>query len=435
MVASACSLIDPAVCSEFPALQKKHPETGKAFFYFDNACMTLRPRPVLDAWREYHETYPSCAGRASHYWADTVDREFVAAREAVRNLLGAGRPDQICFLRNTSEALNMVARGLSFHDDEIVITTGVEHNSNFVPWLLAVGEHRVLQVPSDPSRNTFDLDAFDHLLTLHGEKVRVIALGLTSNYTGYSIPFAEIAAIIDQHARRTNLSRTKVVLDAAQAIPYQRLNLSAYPFSRADFLAFSFHKMCAPTGGVLYMRDSKDPTLLKAWNCGGGTVLDISCGWPASRPAPDAFEAGLQDYAGIIGARAAIDFLLADGRLDRIKSHVGTLNRLVTQQLARFDGECISIVPPATATDRGSIFTFRTRADAAGAELDERLAAACNRENVMYRRGFFCAQLAIRREGPNRRWGKGHRFSFYIYNTPEECDHLVDVLAGVLKAA
>ena len=274
----------------FPLLQTKL--KGKPIIYFDNACQTLRPWPVINSINDYYQKYPACAGRSVHKLGEIVTEKCEEARKIVAKSIGAKKKEEIIFTRNTTEGINLIAQSLRLKQGDVVLTTDKEHNSNLIPWqILSKKEGVIHKIVPSREDNTFDLEKFKEMIENLQNKVKLVAMVFTSNLDGVSIPVKEITKIAHQYG-------AKVLLDAAQAMPHQKIDVSNLD---VDFLAFSGHKMLGPSGtGVLYgkyyLLEELEPFLV-----GGETVEYSTYQEHKFLPPPEKFEAGLQDYAGIIG--------------------------------------------------------------------------------------------------------------------------------------
>src|SRR3989344_6040604 len=190
---------------DFPILQKRI--GGKPLVYFDNACMSLRPKQVLSAIQHYYEDLSACGGRSSHRLATQLTEQMERARKSVSAFFGAKRAEEILFTKNTTEGINLVANSLALHKGDVVLTTDKEHNSNLLPWQFLAKrkgiEHEVVDSQKD---NTFDIDRFERMM---GKKVKLVAMVHTSNLDGTTIPAREICKIAHEHG-------ALVLLDGAQ---------------------------------------------------------------------------------------------------------------------------------------------------------------------------------------------------------------------------
>lgn len=385
------------------------PVKGRLPAYLDAACTTLTPEPVIRAVAEHARSVPGCHGRANHRFGREATAAYADAREAVRAFTGAARAEDVVFTRNATEAIHLVAAGMAWQAGDAVLTTGIEHNSNLLPWIRLARTRGVRHVVHrvDVARG-FDPDAFRR--DLQAAAPRLVAVPHVSNLCGIALPVADIAAL----ARRAG---AKVLVDGAQAVLSHDPAVAA---SGIDFYALSFHKALGPTGiGALAAGpgalEGLEPAVL-----GGDTVDDVRYdGWvPAAAPAR--FEAGVGNSDGAAGARAATAYVLALGR-DAIRAHAADLNARATAALAPL--KRFRLVGPADAAARGAILNFRIEG------LDSRRLAGLldEREGVMVRYGKHCVHAWYHAEGcPDT-----VRASFGPWNTPDEVDRLTRAVADV----
>ena len=421
--------------ADFPALERLR--NGRPPIYLNSACVTLRPRAVIEAITRYYERYPTCGGgRAEgakhlHAWfMEELKEEEEAAREACRDLLGAASSAEIVWTRNTTEALNIVARGLALEPGDEVLGSEAEHNSNLVPWLEL--EARLRASAGDPElvvRRFFELEddgsfSLPRALEAIGPNTKVVSLTHASSLDGSRIPDADLQAIAD----RVHAVGGVLVLDAAQSVPHQPVNVQALG---VDFLAFSFHKMCGPSGmGVLYGRADAlarlEPVLV-----GGDTVADTWVDRVEFKPPPERFEAGLQNYAGMLGARAAIEYVRDAVGLETIRAHERALNELLTERLLPLECDHFWLLGPKEAARRGGVVTM---ASSVGSVINAIEREADEAHNVMLRKGMFCMNSYLHRRYDHAGTAKNNlRASVYLYNTPDECEILCDVVERVVR--
>ncbi len=424
-----------ALRAQFPVLERRIGD--RPIVYLDNACMTLKPECVVEAMAQYYHRFPACGGlgRGAHALGREVDAAVYAAREAVRRFINA-RPceddcadvtptREIVFMRNTTEAVNLVARGWPLSDGAAVLTTDREHNSNLCPWqdLAEGGRVRHLWAPTRAD-GTLDLAAYEAILAR--ERVELVSVVHVSNLDGAELPATEVVELAHAHG-------AKVLLDAAQSAPHLPIDVQALD---VDFLALSLHKLCGPTGmGALYAREEllADPRFRPLLS-GGDTVEDTALGRaPAYLEAPFRFEAGLQDYAGIIGAGAAVEFIERIG-VEAIARHVAELNAHLAARLAPLANE-FELLGPEDPAARHGITTLVCRRRGLVSLWDEDVAGIAaildRRANVMVRSGELCVHSWFTQRGISRERDKV-RASLYAYNTREECDVFVDALEQVV---
>lgn len=392
---------------DFPVLQRRiH---GKPPIYLDNACTTLRPEPVIRAVADHQRHHPSCHGRAYHRFGREATDLLNDARDAIRTFIGASGPDEIVFVRNATEGLNLVARSLPMEPGSAVLTTNMEHNSNLLPWQQLARDrdvrHEILHVDVEKG-----LDLEQLRQRLEGG-VRLVSLFHVSNFTGLENPVAEVC-------REAHTRDVLVLVDGAQSVLTRDVDVRALG---ADFFVFSLHKMHGPTGiGVLYGR-REELSRLRPFLLGGETVEDATYTDSILEGLPQRFEAGVANVDGAIGARAAVEYVTAIGR-SRIHDHVVALNRMASDGILCHHR--IRILGPREPELRGSVLNFHVDG------VDSRSLARVldESENVMVRYGKHCAHAWYNGEGvPD-----SVRVSFAAYNTEDEVETLVRTISNVL---
>ncbi|MDJ0521602.1 MAG: aminotransferase class V-fold PLP-dependent enzyme [Planctomycetota bacterium] len=424
-----------ALRAPFPALHRSR--GGKPPIYFNNTCMTLRPQVVIDAIRRYYEEFPTCGGGRTdgttrlHNWFQDELREHEArAREAAATLVNAASPDEIVWTRNASEALNIVAHGLALEPGDEILGSEREHNSNLVPWLEA--ERRLRERAGDPDlvvRRFFELredGGFDleKALAAITPRTKVLALGHASNLDGTVVPDDAIRTL----AKRVHEVGGIFVLDGAQSVPHRRVDVQDLG---VDFLAWSIHKMCGPTGmGALWGRydllDALDPFVV-----GGDTIADTWQDRVEYKHAPGRFEAGLQDYAGIVGTAPAIEFVRDTVGYDVIHERELALNTRLTERLAPLQCDHFWLLGPEDPAERGGVITMASHS---GALINAIERVGDEEANVMVRRGMFCVNAYLHRRFDRTDSAKNNlRASVYFYNTLDECDVFADIVERIVK--
>jgi cysteine desulfurase/selenocysteine lyase len=401
---------------DFPILNKMI--DGKPIVYLDSACMSLKPRQVIDAMDEYYYEYPGCGGRSIHKISVKVSSKIDEAREKIKRFINARDAAEVIFTKNATEGLNLVAYSLvnsgKLKKGDIVLTTDREHNSNLAQWKLLHKisgiEHKVVESDND---NTFNVDNLNMVLGQEGSRVKLISMVHTSNLDGYTIPAEEIIKIAHEKG-------VMVMLDGAQSAAHSEVDMQKLD---VDFFALSIHKMCGPTGvGVLYgkydLLNDMEPVIV-----GGETLKNSTYDEVEFLNSPQKFEAGLQNYAGQIGAGAAVDYLTNIG-MDNINEHEHKLNNILTERFLKIPG--LSLIGPENPALRGGILGFNIEdinSHDLAMILDEQY-------NIMIRSGMHCVHS----------WFNAHkiegaaRASVYLYNTEDEVKLLAEKLEDVVNS-
>jgi len=393
---------------DFPIF--KETINGKPIVYFDNACQSLRPISVIQALNEYYQKYPACAGRSMHKLGELVTKKVDEARRQIANFIKAKRKEEIIFTRNTTEGINLIAHSLNLKQGDIVLTTDKEHNSNLIPWQILSKKVGIIHkiVPSKED-NTFNLEAFEKMMD---NQVKLVSMVFTSNLDGVTIPAKEIIEITHQKG-------AKVLLDAAQTVPHQEIDVSNLD---VDFLAFSGHKILGPSGtGVLYgkynLLEELEPFLV-----GGDTVEYTTYTSHKFLPPPEKFEAGLQDYAGIIGLGEAVKYLSQIG-FQNIAEHEYELNKFISTEIVKIPK--LKIIGPTDPSLRSGIISFYIE----GIDSHQIALTLDEMANIMIRSGQHCVHS----------WFTSHqirssaRVSLYFYNTLKEAEIFVENLNKFIK--
>jgi cysteine desulfurase/selenocysteine lyase len=397
--------------ARFPILARRVGEGGeRPLVYLDNAATTQKPLRVLDAERTYYEHSNANVHRGVHLLSQEATAGYENARRRVAQFIGAGAPEEVVFLRGTTEAINLVAQAYARPrlgpGDEILITH-LEHHSNIVPWQMVCeqtgAELRV--VPVD-DRGVLIMEEFERLLSA---RTKVLGVAHVSNALGTVNPIREMAAA----AKRVG---SVVVVDGAQATAHERVNVRELS---CDFYALSGHKMYAPTGiGALWGRGE----LLEAmppWQGGGEMIKSVSFERTIYNDVPHKFEAGTPNIAGAIGLGAAIDFI-EDLGIDRIKAHEHRLLEAATSGVESIEGVRIIGAAPGKA----AIVSFVVP----GIHPHD-LGTLLDQQGVAVRTGHHCAEPLMRRFGVPAT----ARASFAVYNTLEEAEIFTSALRAAME--
>ena len=390
-----------AVRHDFPILhQEVH---GHPLVYLDNAASSQKPLRVIEAIDDYYRRYNANVHRGIHKLSEEATTAYEEARKKVARFINARSPKEVIFTRNTTESINLVAyswgRANIREGDEILLTE-MEHHSNLVPWQLLAQEKgaRLRFVPITDD-GLLDLDALDGLLT---ERTKLVSVVHMSNVLGTINPVAEIV-------RRAHEVGALVLLDGAQSVPHLRVDVQALD---CDFLAFSGHKMCGPTGiGVLYgkreLLEAMPPFL-----GGGDMIREVHLERSTWNSLPWKFEAGTPSIAQGIGLGYAVDYLTEIG-MEAIHAHEREVTAYALSRLSEIPG--ITLYGPPVKL-RGGVVSFNLE----GVHPHD-IATILDSEGVAIRAGHHCAQPLMRRLGVVAT----ARASFYLYNTCEEVDVLV----------
>lgn len=404
MIATTQSLDVAAVRARFPILQRViH---GKPLVYLDSTASAQKPDVVIERIRQYYANEHANVHRGVYTLSEEATAAFEAARGRVARFINAPSPKQVIWTRNTTEAINLLAYSwgsANLHAGDEVLITEMEHHSNIVPWQLACQRTgaTLRYVPVD-DHGQLRLDLLPDLLT---PRTKLFAFTAMSNVLGTINPVAELV-------RAAHAVGALVVVDAAQSVPHLPVDVQALD---VDFMAFSGHKMCGPTGiGVLYGRRE----LLEAmppFMGGGEMIREVRLSGSRWNVLPWKFEAGTPAIAEAIGLGAAVDFLEQLG-MPAVQAHEHALVSYAMQQMAQVEG--LRILGP-DADQRGGVVAFTL-----GDIHPHDLAAILDSEGIAIRAGHHCAQPLHDRYG----LAATARASFYVYNTTAEVDRLVEVL-------
>ncbi len=397
-----------AIRADFPILdQTVH---GKPLVYFDNAASSQKPRAVIGAISHYYERDNANVHRGLHELSSRATDAYEGARAKVARYLGAESAEEIVFTRGTTEAINLVAQtwGAKFiREGDVILLTEMEHHSNLVPWQMLAGRTgarlRFLPILDD---GTLDLARLGEFLTL---EVKLFAFTHISNSLGTINPAAELC-------RAARAVGAVTLIDAAQSAGHMPVDVREIG---CDFLAFSGHKMCAPTGsGALYGRaellDAMPP-----WHGGGEMIVTVSYERSTYKKAPARFKAGTPNIAGAIGLGAAVDYIEGIGRA-AIFEHDLALTQHALARLGGLPG--VHVHGPRDR--RGGLVGFTM--DAAH---PHDLTTFADQHGLALRGGHHCNMPLMKK----LRLPGTTRASFYFYNTRAEVDRMIDILSDAVR--
>jgi cysteine desulfurase / selenocysteine lyase len=401
------------VRKDFPILSRAMAD-GRPLVYLDSANTSQKPQVVIDTMVDHLERHNANIARAMHQLGAESTAAYEGARDKVATFLGAPDRDEVIFLKNATEALNLAAHTMAWPGqrrvgpgDEVVITE-MEHHSNIVPWqLLTERTGATLRWFGVTDDGQLDLSTIDELVN---ERTKVVSLVWVSNMLGTINPIGAVA-------RRAHEVGAVVVVDASQAAPQLPIDLAAMPDDeRPDLLAFTGHKVVGPTGiGVLWGRravlDQLPPFL------GGGEMIEtVTMERSTYAPVPHKFEAGTPPIVQAVGLGAAVDYLSVLG-MDNVHRHEQAITAYALEGLQSVPG--LTVLGPLDAALRGGAISF----EIAGVHPHD-VATVLDSRGIAVRAGHHCAKPAHQRFGVQ----SSTRMSSYVYTTPAEIDALVEGL-------
>jgi len=396
-------------------LKADFPVLADGNHFLDSGASSQKPIPVLEAMDRFARTSYANVHRGAYKLSMASTDAYEAARQRVASFIGAGDASEVIFVRGTTTALNMVAFGWGMEhlrEGDRIVSTVIEHHANLVPWQM-VARRTGATLDHIPMTDDFrlDVEAFEQLI---GPDVRIVTVTGMSNVLGTIPPVRQIADIAHSHGAR-------VVVDAAQLVPHARVDVSEMG---ADFLAFSAHKMLGPTGiGILWGRmDALEE--MEPFEGGGEMISDVTLHTATWAEIPHRFEAGTPPIIEAVGLHAAIDYLESIG-MDKVLEHDLELTDIALQRVGDVPG--VTIQGPPNTVDRGGVISMVMD----GVHAHD-LATILDESGISVRAGHHCAKPLMGRLGV----AATARASFYVYNTEQDIDALVEGLrrAGDLFA-
>ncbi len=375
--------------------------------YLDNASTSLSPQPVIDAMVEYETHYRANVGRGVHRLSQIAGQLYWDAHETVNRFIG-GEGGTPVFVRNCTEAINMVSHGLIFRPGDEIITTVTDHHSNLLPWY-ALREKGVIVKVIAPSTPTAGITT-DDVSSAITRNTRLVAVSHASNVLGSVHPVKEIAEIAHDHNALS-------LVDGAQSVPHMKTDVKDIG---CDYLCFSGHKMLGPTGtGILWMaEDTLEPLLL-----GGGMIDDVTTDGYLVASGYSKYEAGTPNISGALGLRAAVKYLNAIG-MNEIEAHERVLTGTLLSGLSGIEG--VSIIGPPEGENRIGVVSFIVE----GLHPHEVAHILDDQDTVIVRSGHHCCMPLMQYLGlPDGTV----RASLYIYNTEEEIQTLVEGVREIVE--
>lgn len=400
-----------AVRADFPILRQNHHD-NVPLIYLDNAASSQKPIQVIESIDQYYRAYNANVHRGIHKLSEEATAAYEGVRKKIRKFINASSRREVIFTRGTTEGINLVANtwGRKFlKPGDVILSTVMEHHANIVPWQILSAQigTKVMYVPILPN-GTLDMDAYE--LLLRDEPVKLVAVAHVSNVLGTVNP-------VEHMVKKAHEAGAKILIDAAQSAPHMPLDVQAID---ADFLTFSSHKMIGPTGiGVLYgKRDLLDE--MPPWMGGGDMISTVTLQGSTWNELPYKFEAGTPSIAEAIGFGAAIDYLSNLG-METIHAQEQRITAYLLERMSEVPG--ITVFGPQ-ADQKGAVAAFVVD----GAHAHD-VAQLLDAEGVAVRAGHHCAMPLHTELGVSAT----SRASFYLYNTYDEVDALIEALYKVQK--
>ena len=397
---------------DFPILTRKVRD-NKSLVYLDNASTTQKPNQVIDAITDYYRNHNANIHRAVYALAEESTEAYEGARDKIATFVNVKNRQELIFVRGTTEAINLVAYAWGrphINEGDIIVTTEYEHHSNIVPWQLLTQEKRAkLEYIGMDDDGQLILDDLDKYLATG--KVKLVTFSLMSNVLGTITDAEKIIA-------KCKAAGVPTLIDGAQAVPHMKVDLDTLG---CDFFAFSGHKMLGPTGiGVLWVRKSVLQTM-NPFHGGGDMIREVHKYETTWNDLPYKFEAGTPNIADVIGFGAAIDYLTKIG-MDNVRQHEIELTKYAIDEFSKVPG--LQIYGTKDITKRGGVISFNF-ADVHPHDV----AQIIDGEGIALRSGHHCAQVLMERLNV----AATSRASFYIYNTKDDVDALINSLNIVAK--
>lgn len=393
---------------DFPMLKNKS-KKGYDIIYFDNAATTFKPQCVIDAVVDYYTKYSVNAHRGDYELSFQVDTQYESTRECVAKFMNCTKKE-VVFTSGASESLNLIAYGYGqkyLQEGDIVLSDEAEHASSILPWMKAceTTKAKLDYIPLD-EEGRLDIEAFKQKMS---KQVKVVALAQITNVLGYLAPIKEICEIAHEYG-------AIVVVDGAQSIPHMKVDVKQLD---CDFMAFSAHKLCGPTGvGVLYgkydLLQKMDPFMLG----GGSNARFDMCGNILLKDAPYKFESGTPAIEAVLGMKAAIQYLQEIG-IDKIHEYELKLRAYMVDQLKQLDNVIIY-----NENNDSGIVTFNIKD-----VFSQDAATYFSDHGLSLRSGQHCAKLLMNKLNTSSTL----RASVYFYNTKEEVDRFIELCSQINK--
>lgn len=399
------------VRQDFPVLHEPHHE-GTPLIYLDSAASSQKPIQVIDAMNDYYRSYNANVHRGIHKLSEAATAAYEGARVKVQKFINAHSSDEVILVRNATEGFNLLAYswgGANLKPGDEVLITAMEHHANIVPWQIVCEQTgATLKHVPFTDEGKLDMDALDELLT---ERTKIFSFTAASNVLGTINPVKELVA-------KAHAVGALAAVDGAQAVPHASVDVQDW---NCDFMAFSSHKMCGPTGiGAIYGK-AEHLNAMPPWMGGGDMIRRVTLEKSTYNDLPYKFEAGTPAIAEGIGLGAAVDYLNGLG-MDNVHAHEQTITGYALEAMSEVEG--LEILGPKTAAERGGLIAFTLK----GLHPHD-IAQLLDDDGIAVRAGHHCAMPMHKIMGI----GASARASFYVHTTTDEVDALVTSLNRARK--
>lgn len=374
--------------------------------YMDNAATSLSPEQVISSTNDFERHYRSNVGRGVHRLTSMASQKYWYAHQKIARFIG-GEDGTTVLTKNTTEAINMVACGTSWSKGDNVVSSILEHHSNFLPWIRLRKMGVDVSVIRADTHGSFDLGDFEHTIN---ENTRMVAITHASNVLGNLLPVKEIASICHENG-------AKLLVDGAQTVPHVPLDVNELG---CDYLCFSGHKMLGPTGtGVLWMKEPDIQPMI----VGGGMIENVSVNDYTLASGYEQYEAGTPNISGAIGLARAVEYL-EDIGMDKIKKHENRITKRMLEGL--YDLKGITVYGPEDNCRKIGVVSFNVE----GLHPHEVAHILDEGAGIMVRSGEHCCQPLMEHMGLD---SGTVRASLYLYNSEEEVDLLIATMEELTR--
>ena len=383
------------------------PILNSGIVYFDNAASSLTPERVIQKMVEFYREYRANVERGVHKLSQKASREYEEAHAKAARLINASSSSEIIMTKNATEGINLVANGINWRKGDTIVTTLMEHHSNFIVWLRLKERYRVnVRVVKPDEEGNLNPQSFEEAAD---EKTKLVAVTHVSNVLGSITPVKEISRIAHKVG-------AQILIDGAQSAPHIPIDVKEID---CDYFVFSGHKMLGPTGiGILYIREDRLDDVKPPF-IGGGTISEVSSKGYKLGGSPTRFEAGTPPIAEAIGLGAAIDYLMKVGLRD-VESHERRLAEKTCAGLREIEG--VEVYGPRGHLSRVGIIPFNVK----GLNPHDVALMLDSLANIMVRSGYHCA-MPLMKELLGLEEGSV-RASLYLYNTESEVEKFLSVI-------